>query len=178
MKIIDEINFGNGLPEMRTWKQAEDAGKAVGFKLVTRSVSDWRGLVGVSCLVLWKGGGERTRERGECGRVESGVPLVANLLPAHNTSHILTHKLTHLPAPLVCFRCFPPHPTLTPTTSLDLATSSKVAGGWYGRLEELAWQNEVCMRGRRGGGRRGVQRQAYGQDRSRGDIVFCLVCCA
>jgi hypothetical protein len=27
--------------------------------------------------------------------------------------------------------------------SLDLATSSKVAGGWYGRLEELAWQNEV-----------------------------------
>lgn len=31
--------------------------------------------------------------------------------------------------------------------SLDLATASKVAGGWYGRLEELAWQNEV-----RGGG--------------------------
>lgn len=62
VRIIDEINFGNGLPEMRTWKQAEDAGKAVGFKLVT---------------------------------------------------------------------------------SLDLATASKVAGGWYGRLEELAWQNEV-----------------------------------
>jgi hypothetical protein len=39
VRIIDEINFGNGLPEMRTWKQAEDAGKAVGFKLVTRWVS-------------------------------------------------------------------------------------------------------------------------------------------
>lgn len=38
VKVIDEINFGNGLPEMRTWKQAEDAGKAVGFKLVTRWV--------------------------------------------------------------------------------------------------------------------------------------------
>lgn len=36
VRIIDEINFGNGLPEMRTWKQAEDAGKAVGFNLVTR----------------------------------------------------------------------------------------------------------------------------------------------
>jgi hypothetical protein len=36
VRIIDEINFGNGLPEMRTWQQAEDAGKAVGFKLVTR----------------------------------------------------------------------------------------------------------------------------------------------
>jgi hypothetical protein len=36
VRIIDEINFGNGLPEMRTWTQAEDAGKAVGFKLVTR----------------------------------------------------------------------------------------------------------------------------------------------
>jgi len=35
VRIIDEINFGNGLPEMRTWKQAEDAGKAVGFELVT-----------------------------------------------------------------------------------------------------------------------------------------------
>eukprot|EP00879_Flechtneria_rotunda_P005200 GHRR01005482.1.p1 GENE.GHRR01005482.1~~GHRR01005482.1.p1 ORF type:complete len:307 (+),score=69.35 GHRR01005482.1:887-1807(+) len=34
--VIDEINFGNGLPEMRTYKEAEDAGKAVGFKLVTR----------------------------------------------------------------------------------------------------------------------------------------------
>jgi hypothetical protein len=38
VRIIDEINFGNGLPEMRTWTQAEDAGKAVGFKLVTRWV--------------------------------------------------------------------------------------------------------------------------------------------
>jgi 24-methylenesterol C-methyltransferase len=36
VKVIDEINFGNGLPEMRTYKQAEDAGKTVGFKLVTR----------------------------------------------------------------------------------------------------------------------------------------------
>lgn len=35
VRVIDEINFGNGLPEMRTWKQAEDAGKAVGFELVT-----------------------------------------------------------------------------------------------------------------------------------------------
>lgn len=62
VRIIDEINFGNGLPEMRTWKQAEDAGKAVGFKLVT---------------------------------------------------------------------------------SLDLAVASQVADGWWKRLEELAWQNEV-----------------------------------
>eukprot|EP00878_Enallax_costatus_P008695 GHUV01009089.1.p1 GENE.GHUV01009089.1~~GHUV01009089.1.p1 ORF type:complete len:343 (+),score=47.30 GHUV01009089.1:194-1222(+) len=61
-RVIDEINFGNGLPEMRTYKQAEEAGKAVGFKLVT---------------------------------------------------------------------------------SLDLATSSKVADGWWKRLDELAWQNEV-----------------------------------
>lgn len=36
VKVIDEINFGNGLPEMRTYKQAEETGKAVGFKLVTR----------------------------------------------------------------------------------------------------------------------------------------------
>ncbi|PNW75007.1 hypothetical protein CHLRE_12g500500v5 [Chlamydomonas reinhardtii] len=34
VKIMDEINFGNGLPEMRTWKEAEDAGKNVGFELV------------------------------------------------------------------------------------------------------------------------------------------------
>ncbi|KAG2484242.1 hypothetical protein HYH03_016976 [Edaphochlamys debaryana] len=34
VKIIDEINFGNGLPEMRTWKEAEDAGKKCGFELV------------------------------------------------------------------------------------------------------------------------------------------------
>jgi hypothetical protein len=43
VRIIDEINFGNGLPEMRTWKQAEDAGKAVGFNLVTRWVTDCAG---------------------------------------------------------------------------------------------------------------------------------------
>lgn len=34
VKIIDEINYGNGLPEMRTWKQAEQAGLNVGFELV------------------------------------------------------------------------------------------------------------------------------------------------
>ncbi|PNH06504.1 24-methylenesterol C-methyltransferase 2 [Tetrabaena socialis] len=34
VKIIDEINFGNGLPEMRTYTQAEDAGKSVGFEMV------------------------------------------------------------------------------------------------------------------------------------------------
>eukprot|EP01025_Chloroclados_australasicus_P041739 TRINITY_DN4440_c0_g5_i1.p1 TRINITY_DN4440_c0_g5~~TRINITY_DN4440_c0_g5_i1.p1 ORF type:complete len:388 (-),score=46.26 TRINITY_DN4440_c0_g5_i1:241-1404(-) len=34
VRILEEINFGNGLPDMRTWKQAEDAGKAVGFDLV------------------------------------------------------------------------------------------------------------------------------------------------
>jgi len=33
VRIIDEINFGNGLPEMRTYKQAEQAGKNVGFEL-------------------------------------------------------------------------------------------------------------------------------------------------
>ncbi|KAG1677547.1 hypothetical protein FOA52_014445 [Chlamydomonas sp. UWO 241] len=34
VRIMDEINWGNGLPEMRTWKEAEDAGKKVGFELV------------------------------------------------------------------------------------------------------------------------------------------------
>jgi 24-methylenesterol C-methyltransferase len=33
-KCIGDINYGNGLPDMRTWKEAEDAGKAVGFELV------------------------------------------------------------------------------------------------------------------------------------------------
>lgn len=28
-RIIEEINFGNSLPNMRTWKQAEDSGKEV-----------------------------------------------------------------------------------------------------------------------------------------------------
>lgn len=35
VKIIDEIVIGNGLPDMRTWKQAEEAGKAVGFRLLS-----------------------------------------------------------------------------------------------------------------------------------------------
>lgn len=35
VKIIDEINFGNGLPEMRSWKDAENAGKNVGFELLS-----------------------------------------------------------------------------------------------------------------------------------------------
>lgn len=34
VRIMDEINYGNGLPDMRTWKQAEDAGKGVGFELI------------------------------------------------------------------------------------------------------------------------------------------------
>jgi hypothetical protein len=38
-------------------------------------------------------------------------------------------------------------------TSLDLATASSVAKPWYGRLEELAWQNQV--RGGRAPGRGG-----------------------
>lgn len=33
--IIDQINYGNGLPDMRTYKEAEEAGKKVGFKLVS-----------------------------------------------------------------------------------------------------------------------------------------------
>lgn len=32
--IADEIIIGNGLPNLRTWKQAEEAGKNVGFKLL------------------------------------------------------------------------------------------------------------------------------------------------
>jgi predicted methyltransferase len=32
--IMDEIIIGNGLPDMRTWAQAEAAGTAVGFKLL------------------------------------------------------------------------------------------------------------------------------------------------
>ncbi len=35
VQIMDEINYGNGLPEMRSWKEAEEAGKKVGFELVT-----------------------------------------------------------------------------------------------------------------------------------------------
>jgi 24-methylenesterol C-methyltransferase len=62
VRIIDEINFGNGLPEMRTWREAEEAGKKAGLELVT---------------------------------------------------------------------------------SIDLATASAGAGAWYGRLQELAWQNRV-----------------------------------
>lgn len=34
VKIIDEINRGNGLPDMRTRRQAEQAAKNVGFKVV------------------------------------------------------------------------------------------------------------------------------------------------
>ncbi|KAG1656055.1 hypothetical protein FOA52_004474 [Chlamydomonas sp. UWO 241] len=34
VRIMDEINYGNGLPEMRTYKQAEAAGKLVGFELM------------------------------------------------------------------------------------------------------------------------------------------------
>jgi 24-methylenesterol C-methyltransferase len=62
VKIIDEINFGNGLPEMRTWREAEEAGRAVGMELVA---------------------------------------------------------------------------------SIDLAVASEGALPWYGRLEELEWQNRV-----------------------------------
>lgn len=32
--IADEIIIGNGLPDLRTYKQAEEAGKKVGFKLL------------------------------------------------------------------------------------------------------------------------------------------------
>lgn len=31
---VDEIIIGNGLPDMRSWKQAEEAGRAVGFRLL------------------------------------------------------------------------------------------------------------------------------------------------
>lgn len=34
VRIMDEINFGNGLPEMRTYREAEKAGKDCGFELV------------------------------------------------------------------------------------------------------------------------------------------------
>eukprot|EP00891_Asterochloris_glomerata_P000788 jgi/Astpho2/788/e_gw1.00016.125.1_t len=34
VRIMDEINYGNGLPEMRTYKEAEQAGKNAGFDLV------------------------------------------------------------------------------------------------------------------------------------------------
>jgi 24-methylenesterol C-methyltransferase len=34
VRIMDEINFGNGLPEMRTYTECEGAGKNVGFELV------------------------------------------------------------------------------------------------------------------------------------------------
>lgn len=35
VRIIEEINFGNSLPNMRTWDEAEATGKKVGFELVT-----------------------------------------------------------------------------------------------------------------------------------------------
>lgn len=35
VRIIEEINFGNSLPNMRTWDQAEATGKKAGFDLVT-----------------------------------------------------------------------------------------------------------------------------------------------
>lgn len=34
VKIIDEINKGNGLPEMRTRKEAEEAARKAGFKII------------------------------------------------------------------------------------------------------------------------------------------------
>ncbi|CAG9466863.1 unnamed protein product [Pedinophyceae sp. YPF-701] len=34
VRIIDEINKGNGLPEMRSYKECEEAGKRAGFELV------------------------------------------------------------------------------------------------------------------------------------------------
>lgn len=30
VRVIEEINFGNSLPNMRTWSEAESAGKQVG----------------------------------------------------------------------------------------------------------------------------------------------------
>lgn len=34
VKAIDDINYGNGLPEMRSAKDCIEAGKSVGFELV------------------------------------------------------------------------------------------------------------------------------------------------
>lgn len=34
VKLIDEIVIGNGLPDMRTWAQAEAAGSSAGFRLI------------------------------------------------------------------------------------------------------------------------------------------------
>ena len=34
-RIIEEINFGNSLPNMRSWSDAEGTGKRAGFELVT-----------------------------------------------------------------------------------------------------------------------------------------------
>ena len=33
--IVDEIVIGNGLPNLRSWKEAEEAGKSVGFELIS-----------------------------------------------------------------------------------------------------------------------------------------------
>nr|H2E7T6.1 RecName: Full=Squalene methyltransferase 2; AltName: Full=Triterpene methyltransferase 2 [Botryococcus braunii]AEY68257.1 triterpene methyltransferase 2 [Botryococcus braunii] len=35
VKVMNSIIFGNGLPNIRSWKQAEEAGENVGFKLLT-----------------------------------------------------------------------------------------------------------------------------------------------
>ena len=53
-------------------------------------------------------------------------------------------------------------------TSIDLATASKVAKPWYGRLEELAWQNEVGGWGRGGRGGEGRLIGGEGVRRSKG----------
>lgn len=70
VRIMDEILFGNGLPEMRTWKQAEEAGKKAGLELVssldlaTASIvagpwqvrCSWGGVGGRCCMcTVWAG---------------------------------------------------------------------------------------------------------------------------
>ena len=50
VRIIDEINFGNGLPEMRTYKEAENAGEFA--MLGSYVLSNW--LQSPSWIHAWK----------------------------------------------------------------------------------------------------------------------------
>jgi 24-methylenesterol C-methyltransferase len=53
VRIIEEINFGNSLPNMRTWDEAEAAGKKVGFELVT-AYDAAEILIGPNCPWYWR----------------------------------------------------------------------------------------------------------------------------
>ena len=92
--IMDEIIIGNGLPNMRSWKQAEEAGKAVGFKLLeSRDVAQAsKGAVQPWCAWEWGRGG------GVGGRASGGSPM---LLRRRERPPALHNVRTNSPHPQV-----------------------------------------------------------------------------